>query len=152
MLRFPSGCCAENRLKEDRETSEEVIIQARAMKAAQTPGGNGGGEKQSDSGHVLQAGTTGFPDRVDMEHARKSGTKDAFNVWGLMAGRVGVPFPETGQLLVEHMWGKQRALRCGRPHGGRESTLGCGHLGTGGAGRACGEDVGVAVNQVGPSR
>lgn len=29
VLRFPSGCCAENRLKEDRETSEGVIIQAK---------------------------------------------------------------------------------------------------------------------------
>lgn len=70
VLRFPSGCRAENRLKEDRETSEEVITQARAMGAAQTLGGNGDGEKRSDSGHVPQAGTTGSPDRVDMEHAR----------------------------------------------------------------------------------
>lgn len=29
LIRFPSGCCAENRLKEDRETSEGVIIQAK---------------------------------------------------------------------------------------------------------------------------
>lgn len=33
ILRFPSGCCAEKRLMEDR-TGEEVIMQARAMVAA----------------------------------------------------------------------------------------------------------------------
>lgn len=66
---------------------------------------------------------------MDMEHIRKISTKDACKVWG-PKGRVGgLPLPEMEQTSVEHMWGKQRALGCGCPHGGREEGAGCGHLG-----------------------
>lgn len=99
------------------------------MGAALTYGCNGNGAKWSDSGHILKVGTIGLPERMDMEHIRKISTKDACKVWG-PKGRVGgLPLPETGQTSVEHMWGKQRALGCGCPHGGREEGAGCRHLG-----------------------
>lgn len=51
---------------------------------------------------------------MDTECVRKRGVKDACEVWGLTAGKVGLPSNETGKPSLEHIWGEMGALSCGR--------------------------------------